>query len=573
MLLGVVQAGNDLASMRQWQDRVRASARKGLAATVGLGSARTGTIGTGVIVSSDGLVLSAAHVISTLGPDLVIHLPDGRRLPGKPLGYDADTDAAMARIDRPGPFPHVRLRAENAAGPGEWVVAIGHTGGVSPDRGAPIRIGRVLQNEQARLAGGFIYSDCTLAGGDSGGPLLDLDGRLVGVHSQIGTSLLENMHVPTSAFRQHWAPLRAGKRRIEESRRLHIEPEGPDADWGALTPMLEELKRLFPDGQAPRFMMLPHHPGAPPPQQAKEFGGLLEVCEPVVDRAARATVEIFSQPRERLAYGLVVRPDGYIVTKASEIVGQPELQCRLANGRVAPARLERTAPQHDLALLRIRASRLTAAKLEDARLPLGSFLAAPAPDGTLLSIGVHSVAARPIPARDRGYLGVVIENHSPAGALVTKVIPDSPAAAAGLREDDIIVLIGRRPVDTVEDLTRIVGDARPGFPVTVGYHRGGAKRSCRVQLANREDADATRMLLDMSEMMGGDLSAHRSGYPSALQHDLTLHPDQVGGPLVDLEGRVVGLNIARTGRTGCFAIPATTLRDLLRDPKAWRPAR
>jgi serine protease Do len=66
-------------------------------------------------------------------------------------------------------------------------------------------------------------------------------------------------------------------------------------------------------------------------------------------------------------------------------------------------------------------------------------------------------------------------------------------------------------------------------------------------------------------MISGRLSEQRSGFPSALQHDLYLKPEQCGGPLVDLDGKVVGINIARSGRIESLAIPAPVLIDLLKN--------
>ena len=59
------------------------------------------------------------------------------------------------------------------------------------------------------------------------------------------------------------------------------------------------------------------------------------------------------------------------------------------------------------------------------------------------------------------------------------------------------------------------------------------------------------------------MSRNRSGYPGALQHDMFLEPNEVGGPVVDLKGHVVGMNIARSGRIECFAIPSAAIERLV----------
>lgn len=67
----------------------------------------------------------------------------------------------------------------------------------------------------------------------------------------------------------------------------------------------------------------------------------------------------------------------------------------------------------------------------------------------------------------------------------------------------------------------------------------------------------------MQNSMGTDRSERRTGFPAALQHDTDLKASQCGGPLVDLEGRVIGINIARGGRTDTYAIPSESIKPLL----------
>jgi serine protease Do len=68
------------------------------------------------------------------------------------------------------------------------------------------------------------------------------------------------------------------------------------------------------------------------------------------------------------------------------------------------------------------------------------------------------------------------------------------------------------------------------------------------------------------------LSNRRSGYPVILQHDTVIRPTDCGGPLVDLHGRVVGLNICRAGRVESWAIPAEVVQSVLTDLKSGRLA-
>ena len=158
-----------------------------------------GGSGSGVIVNEAGLVLTAAHVSGGVGKKMTVIMEDGTRHESTSLGLVANTDAAMIRIDKEGSYPFVEIDREDTASLGDWVYALGHSGGFDKERGVGVRIGRLV-----RMADQTINSDCSLIGGDSGGPLFDMNGRLIGIHSRVGQTLEQNMHVPIREFIAHW---------------------------------------------------------------------------------------------------------------------------------------------------------------------------------------------------------------------------------------------------------------------------------------------------------------------------------------------------------------------------------
>jgi serine protease Do len=162
--------------------------------------------GSGVIVSADGLVLTAAHVSTGVNRKVTVILEDGTRLKARTLGLVAGTDAAMLRITDDGKYPFVEIDSENSTRLGDWVFALGHSGGFDKERGSVVRLGRVV-----RIANSTLQSDCILIGGDSGGPLFDLTGKLAGIHSRVGQQLQVNMHVPMSRFLENWDGLLKGE--------------------------------------------------------------------------------------------------------------------------------------------------------------------------------------------------------------------------------------------------------------------------------------------------------------------------------------------------------------------------
>jgi len=186
------------------QKQVRAVLDKVIPCTVGirLGQGQ----GSGVIVSRDGLVLTAGHVSGAPGRDCTVILHDGRTLKGKTLGQNRSIDSGMIKIVDEGPFPFVEMGKNDTVKPGDWCVAIGHPGGFRPGRTPVVRLGRVLANTKTLVA-----TDCTLVGGDSGGPLFDLNGRVIGIHSRIGPSITANIHVPVDTYHETWDRLVKGE--------------------------------------------------------------------------------------------------------------------------------------------------------------------------------------------------------------------------------------------------------------------------------------------------------------------------------------------------------------------------
>jgi S1-C subfamily serine protease len=166
--------------------------------------------GCGVIVTPDGYVLTAAHVAMRANRDAQITLSDGTEVAAQTLGLNRSVDAGLIKIRSSTapdgqPWPHATLGSSEQLRPGMWCVAMGHPGGFDGDRGVVARVGRILAVRE-----GALVTDCALIGGDSGGPLFDLQGKLIGVHSRIGNDVADNLHVPIDHYDESWDRLASG---------------------------------------------------------------------------------------------------------------------------------------------------------------------------------------------------------------------------------------------------------------------------------------------------------------------------------------------------------------------------
>lgn len=195
------KAPGSRADLNTMQDALLAAIPKAQAATVCIDLGDSS--GSGVIVSEDGLVMTAAHVSSGVGKDVTVIMADGTKLKAETRGLDSETDAALIQIIEKlpdgKPYPFVEINKLDDTKLGDWVFSLGHSGGFDKARGAVSRIGRLV-----RVANTTLQTDGALIGGDSGGPLFDMEGRLIGIHSRVGAVVGVNMHVPVKVFTDNW---------------------------------------------------------------------------------------------------------------------------------------------------------------------------------------------------------------------------------------------------------------------------------------------------------------------------------------------------------------------------------
>ena len=308
---------------------------------------------------------------------------------------------------------------------------------------------------------------------------------------------------------------------------------------------------------------------------AKDSLKFLAAFRDCVRKASESTVRIRCDNKD-VALGTIISADGYILTKASELKDAPV--CKTFDGRSLKAKIVGIHEVWDLALLKVEAKSLTPVEWRDSKAdPVGSWVAAAGTDIDPVAVGVLSVASRTLPANQvfkpgnagNGYLGVALE-QAEGGVKIGDVMPRSAAEKAGLKPGDVVVEVAGKKVEDVEAMIEIVSGHNPGDSIIIKIMRKDDHKELKATLDKRPAANNARA--DFQNNLGSKLSDRKNGFPTILQHDTVLKTTDCGGPLVDLDGKVIGVNIARAGRVESYAIPAEVVQSLLPELKSGKLA-
>ena len=273
-----------------------------------------------------------------------------------------------------------------------------------------------------------------------------------------------------------------------------------------------------------------------------------------ISDASAATVTILSGG-EAAALGVVLDGDGHVVTKASELAGK--LTCRTADGAEHKATLLGSDEPTDLAVLKVDATGLKPAIWRTGGVPLpGSLVASVGAEDEPISVGVVSSGVRSVggPTQSearRGRLGVGL-GEGDGGLGIASVEKDSAADEAGIQPGDRILRIDGKEMKDYEQVVEAVGANPPGRTIRITLQREEKEMELSATLGRTDPQPQPRL----DHWGGGPFSDRRFGFPSVLPHDSVVDPSQCGGPLVDTDGKIVGINIARALRVTTYALPA-----------------
>nr|WP_243457690.1 DegQ family serine endoprotease [Ottowia testudinis] len=368
-------------------------------------------VGSGFIISADGFVMTNAHVVEG-ADEVLVTLPDKREFKAKIIGADKRTDVAVVKIEATG-LPAVRIGDVNRLRVGEWVMAIGSPFGL--ENSVTAGIVSAKQRDTGDYLP-FIQTDVAVNPGNSGGPLINMRGEVVGINSQIysrsGGFMGISFAIPIDEAMRVSEQLRASGRvtrgrigvQIAEVTRDVAESIGLGKPQGALVRSVES--------------------GSP---------------------AEKAGVE---------AGDIITRFEGKTIDKASDL---PRLVGNAKPGTRSGITVFRRGQSRDLSI--------TVAELEPdqaaSRRPAGRSSEPPKPAGAAQALGLTVTDLTEAQKKElKAKRGVRVEAATEAGAR------------AGLREGDVILSVGNVDIQNVRDFEAAVGKADRNKPVNMLVQRG-----------------------------------------------------------------------------------------------------
>ena len=276
-------------------------------------------------------------------------------------------------------------------------------------------------------------------------------------------------------------------------------------------------------------------------------------------RASTLTLHQGDQ-RDPIAMATLVAP-GKAVAKASEIEGKTPLSARDDRRKTHAVTVERIDKENDLAVLTVDWPEGKPVEWVASIPEMGSWVAANTPRIGMLRVGLLSAITRPIGSRG-GTLGVLIAETKKKGegAVLMGIIPGGAAEKAGLQKDDVVVQVNDTKIGSREEIAEFLKKQDPGAKVTFHVKRKGKDQKIEVTLDSPSDVLDK---MNRNQQMSGETSRRKDPFPMVVQTDIPLPPEAMGGPLVDLQGKAVGVLIARADRVTTFAVPFDHVKALV----------
>ncbi len=280
-------------------------------------------------------------------------------------------------------------------------------------------------------------------------------------------------------------------------------------------------------------------------------------------QAALASTVRLIRNGKLITHATIVSKDGLLLTKASACVGAREAV--FADGQTYPVRIRRRDQNTDLALLQVMAKDKSFVPVQwsNEKLPAeGGWMVSADPKLKGLKVGVNSGTPRAI-KREGGVIGVILgrDGNATGGIAIAEVVPRAAGATAGLKKGDVVTKVNGQSVKRRDQVIELVGSYDPGDVVRIEVMRDDKSFSYQVTLGHRS---VTFEMFNRNLQMSGPVSKRKDNFPMIIQHDLPLPPEAMGGPVLDIYGKAVGLNMARVDRVTTYALTAMIVQESLR---------
>ncbi len=490
------------------------------------------TKGTGVIVSEDGYILTAAHVVEGLieefGDSIYtdIQLYDGRELKAKILGRDEINDYALLKIVDEGTWQYSKIGNTDTFGENNICFMLGHPGGREENRPAVLRMGfyELLADNY------FFQTTCIMNPGDSGGPLFDIKGEVVGLCSFNNIKTEFNFYTNIGYVKRNWHKLLAG----EVFNILSSLDYESSSGHGLYTPRIKNEVNAIDGGSK----------------------GFKEVFNKLKNETAHSIVLVRSNKNKQksLVSGSIIHSDGYIVAKSS-IVGNENIECYLPDKEWVEAKVIHRFIENDLALIKVEKNNLKPLNMSfQDQLKPGDFVATIDYKDSIRYAGVVGVQTRKIPEKSPpyGFLGLKFKD----GLEVEQVVGYSPAYNVGVKKGDRLLKMGQDSIADLQSFYKWMEATKPNQIISFSLERDGEELNF--------DATLIKNTFWRPRFKNGK-NGHNwaDGLSAVFTHDMPLVYDDAGTPVINLDGDVVGINIAKENRTCSFAIPIYEVKKLL----------
>lgn len=486
-----------------------------------------------VVISPDGIILSAAHAVKTNQTYKVV-FPDGRMAIAKGLGSMNDNDAAVIKIVNQGIWPYAEMGWSSTLAQFEPCLSLGYPQNMR-QTGPPLaRFGYVAEST---LNPGFLCNTAIMEPGDSGGPLFDLNGRVIGIHSRVAQSMEANFEVPVDEFRKNWEKLlNAGNYQFSSPMKLKNMITAPVESGIKPIPALEKIDESLSN-------------------LSSSFKSTsLSITSRVknAETAAQGTV-IFLTNED-------LKNNSYLISKSS-IVGNDIFV--LYEAKSFPAIVVARDSLNDLVLLKINTSIKGGVEILSGLGNINSYVAGkflfspisgnePAKVSVMSSPGVSF-----LPNRWNTTLRIkAVERNNTL--IIKKIEANSVAKMSNLKIGDRIVSINGVNLNTNDELEWEISTYRPNTKIRFKGKRYGFAYSKLLLLEDMGFAPPAQEHL--AEQFQGGKSERNYGFKRMFSHDGKLLPSDCGSPVFDMDGNFMGINIARVSRTSSIAIPAEEVR-------------